>query len=120
MRFLVPVLGAACLLFGTAFAQSTSCGWEFGRWVCRQENPATERRPAQRSRPQLNFATPNTTFRNTLDRDRARNEAQQQEALRQEVGKAIASGRCLDARDMALRAGDLILAQQVASLCNNR
>ena len=52
-----------------------------------------------------------------LERRRQMMDERRQKARNAEVGKLIAAGRCADARSYALTAGDLDLAQRVASFC---
>lgn len=101
-----------------AAAQTTSCGMEFGKWVCRS-------RPAQ---AQPNFmgafmqgrqagqaaAQDREAERARLNAEaRAANDA----AARSRVAGMVRDGDCAGAKDLALALGDLTMAQQAVSLC---
>lgn len=96
---------------------TTSCGWELGKWVCREEIPHEP----------LNFITKNP-FTEEYNRNLAAEEAQNSadEATRNErlddlvrraVAQAILAGDCDRAKTIALSDGNLDLAQQAMSLC---
>lgn len=108
-----------------AAAQTTRCGWEFGKWVCRTEQPRPRLDPlagAQQGYEQ------SQRMMDDFRRARAANvEAQRQaEADRQaasaqitegRVAEAIRAGRCEDAKNIALDAVRIDLAESAARLC---
>ena len=98
----------------------TVCGWEYGRWTCRT---ATETRtdPLDAFRKGVDTVKSLTPApHDGPDREAEfRQEAERQRAiaLRERVGNLIVEKRCEEARDLALKAGDIDLASKVLSIC---
>lgn len=130
-------LVAGLMVASSAHAQTTtSCGWEFGKWVCRS-TPA--QRPADFSA--FRFANPAESFaqgaamaeqirQNRAAAAAAQAQAQavaqataaaeaapQKEALRQQVAAAVLEQRCEDAQRIAISELDLALALEAAKAC---
>lgn len=101
---LLLILIAAALSASTANAQTTRCGMELGKWVCRTDEPRQYRDivgEAARARAQASGDVAGF----------------QRDQLRNTVGGLVAQGRCEEARQVALRGGDFALAEQVARAC---
>lgn len=112
-----------------ASAQTTTCGSEMGKWVCRTA-PARPSAPYQgifgsvregeesvtrlfdeqaRRREAADVAA--RVAQEADDRDRAI-------ALRQKAGQLVAAGRCPDARELALNHGDFDLTVEIEKVCS--
>jgi hypothetical protein len=112
--------------------QTTTCGWEVGRWVCR--TPQTQAGPnivqqgldaqrqaydqQQRLYEDRQRAEASRRAQQAYQLDAA--EAENRERLRSRVSQAVAEGRCEDAKQEALRYSDMDLAEQAARLCTPR
>jgi hypothetical protein len=127
MRLILAAL-AGLIIAGPAAAQTTTCGWELGRWVCRTRQPPPN--IVQQGQDAFDRAYERGQ---QMQRDReaalqARAAAEQQEEagrheahvqrVQQLVADAIREHRCADAKDLALQEGDLTLADQAQRLCN--
>lgn len=100
------ILAAVLALSATgASAQTNVCGWEFGKWVCRTQAPP-----------------PNIYGQGMAAYDRGVERGQQQRdaATRNQVAAYVRAGQCDAAKDLALRAGDMALADQAVRLCTPR
>lgn len=132
----------ALTMAGNAGAQTstTTCGWETGRWVCRtpQErapSPLSTWQPEdfskryddayERSRrlreayDAQDFPTPDPSPPIEAPRPHVVDIIKdgQAEVLRLRVATAIREHRCGDAKELALQAGDLDMAEQAQRLC---
>ncbi len=106
-----------------AMAQTTTCGEEFGKWVCRTQQPY--------SAPPVNFPDYSGSFAGGFAAGQAiaAARAQRQAAadaqhdadfaamVRGNVARLVREGDCEAAKKTALAANDLNLAQQAVSLC---
>ena len=108
MRYATLVFALA--LAGPAAAQTTTtqCHNYFGTLSCESQ---TLEPPAYPSRSGFNSAM------DSYERLQQQSAIERAQQTRRRVGGLIAQGRCDDARTVALRAGDLDLAQQVAQAC---
>lgn len=101
------ILGLACALAAApAMAQTTKCGWEFGKWVCR-----TAQAPAQADIVGAGAQAYRDTDAMIQSTQRRQAEAR--------IADLVRAGRCAEAKDLALRIGDMNLADQAARLCAN-
>lgn len=129
------IFALAVSLAGSAAAQTTSCGWEMGRWVCREQPGLIAPPPAEpshiyedgmkaerRAYEQQRQVSDDIEVRRLGRQEAQRNQLQSAEdANRQQlhdmVGLAVAEGRCDDAKSLALKYGDMDLAEQSMRLC---
>ena len=123
MKFVLASL-AALLVSSPTAAQTSSCGMEWGRWVCRQQPSYGD---------PLDGVQKGQAFVNGLfAQRRAREAAAQQsvaadqssaagdrrESLLREVGGLVAAGKCTEAKKIALSRGDFDLAERTQRLCS--
>lgn len=101
----ILIAGVAALLASSAAAQTSVCGWEFGKWVCRTQAP-----------PPNIYGQGMAAF----DRGVERGQQQREAATRNQVATYVRTGQCDAAKDLALRAGDVALADQAVRLCTPR
>jgi transposase len=127
-------------------AQATSCGWEFGRWVCRPQtgqmpslqspdmtrNMLESYRQAQEMRRREDLAQQEREALQALQALQAAQDAERnsQEArekafvadidTRKRMGELLRAGNCSAAIDESLKAGDIKLAGEVQAFCAAR
>lgn len=110
-------------------AQQTTCQWIGTVWTCNQQrSPGIDWSLARPPAPNNNVFDAFRRGQEDAARQRAYEQQQQQQLdamrrseagqqLRRAVGSLIASGKCEQAVDTALRGGDLDLASQAQNLC---
>lgn len=105
------LVGLSLLAASSAAAQTTqtTCNDYFGTLHCTSQTDRAPAAPAPRR----------DAFRESYDFATRSADASRQQRLRQRVGRLIADGKCDDARKVALKAGDLDLAERVPQLCNS-
>lgn len=128
------LVGSILLLAVPAQAQTTTCGWELGKWVCRQRpgvnfqafDPYASMREGQefadrlienQRRRQNEDAQIRDAHTQAVAQARQRQEAGEAAQARRLIGKATADGHCDLAKQAALELGDFDLAEQVGRLC---
>ena len=96
--FLIPLAVSTA-----APAQSSNCHWTAGGWTCEEDNA-------------LDYGAILQSGRNMVPQYRAQpiNRSAQ---LHRTVGRLISQGKCADAEKLALREGDIELAQAVRGYC---
>lgn len=112
---LVLLLGPVSQAAAQQQAESV-CGWEFGKWVCRSKAAPSS------SIARHKFPDTGERFRRSYEAAQAmRADREQSEAdmVRRQVGRLVANGDCDSARQVALSAGELDLAEQTARLCTS-
>lgn len=119
---------------GSAQAQTTTCGPEFGKWVCRTQQPPpniygqgmaafdaqTQRLQEQRAQREATAAAHHQAELDLEEQHRRAGEqasALNAQHVREMVGDQVAQGHCAYAKTLALQAGELDLAEQVVRLC---
>lgn len=107
------ILAAVLTLAATgASAQTSVCGWEFGKWVCRTQAP-----------PPNIYGAGMAAFDRGMQQgqqQRAARDAASAQALHDQVTAYVRAGQCDAAKDLALRAGDMTLADQAVRVCTPR
>lgn len=115
-----------------ALAQTTTCGPEFGKWVCHTVQP--QQRPnifqgsmdagrqayEQQQQFQRDLMARDAARAEAIRQDEASRRSQvqgQREMLEGQVAKFVREGRCDDAKATALQGGDMSLAEQAVRLC---
>lgn len=124
MRAVITLAIATVAFAGPASSQTTTCGWELGKWVCRTDPPPP-------NIADFHFTDAGTAAAETIRRVQAaraaraqavsQDEADRHQAhmqwVHEQVATAIREHRCTDARAIALEASDLDLAEQAVRLC---
>ena len=115
MKLLPILLGFACLCAAETAAQTTTCKpGLFESVVCDTEARPRIMLPSEHRANALS----NAAAEQELKAARAESQRRQsQEALRQQVGRLAAGGRCDEAKKAALAEGDFDLAERAAALC---
>lgn len=131
---IVPLVGIAlgialaagtCLETANAQDTATSCGWEFGKWVCRPTSSggfsaftsARDRATARGADDQAFLLEMARQRRAREDQERAQDQARQRQQLVAQVGALTDEHRCADAISLAMKAGDMELAGLVPKIC---
>lgn len=117
---LMTVLTMSLALTAPPQAANSSCGWENGRWVCRDVRPPAPVNPMDGVRQGQQFV--DDLFR---QRQAAQPPAynppppvyEDDPAVRQAVGRLILAGECREAISTALRAGQIKLAVDARDFC---
>lgn len=121
-KFPTLALLGALAFAPSAMAQSSTCRWVFNEWTCQGPHRGVDMmgavragqdaaRPNPSAQPQAGQNDDNDgTFAAFLEQRRSRQ-------LRAKVGKLIADGKCPDARQAALKAGDFALVHEIEGLC---
>lgn len=118
------ILAAALALVATgAAAQTTVCGPEFGKWVCRTQAPppniygqgmAAFDRGIEQGRQQRAAQAARDAEAQSLA------QAANVNAVRDQVTAYVRDGKCDAAKALALDAGDMALADQAMRVCTPR
>lgn len=112
---------ALCLIATPAAAQVTNCQLYPTSVSCQTtQRPGVEWTIGQQPGVEIDASVINQAVearRRARADEQARADAALVNARAQAAGRLIAQGKCADARALALNAGDLALAQQVANAC---
>ena len=125
-------IGLLILLVATpAAAQTTTCGEEFGKWVCRQQRPANvdsywfgaerQREAGEALGAAAGGAVASMRRREEEAAGRRLEEDRQarRDSFRRRLGGLMGEGKCDEAKSVALTEGDFDLAREVVSLCRS-
>jgi hypothetical protein len=99
----------------------TSCGMEFGRWVCRETGINWQTQKPFDATSAIGAFEAGRRARVERELDVAERQAMQEDALRasarKKAGSMLAGGDCAGALSTALSAGDIQLASEVRTFC---
>lgn len=114
---------AVLLPASPVLGQTSTCQWVGSVWTCQGPRRGVDMMGAVRAGQDLI-----PSYRDTERADAERRQIEEQTAalamqrksheLRAQVGGLLAEGKCDDARQMALKAGDLGLAREVQGFCS--